>query len=80
MNIQARPFPIAKRWAEILAEEFYEQGDLEKELGLDVAPINERKKVSMEDFQLGFKEKIAFTLFKSVANVLPGMIYIYIYI
>ncbi|CAO3645535.1 unnamed protein product [Cunninghamella blakesleeana] len=69
----ARPFPIAKRWAEILAEEFYEQGDLEKELGLDVAPINERKKVSMEDFQLGFKEKIAFTLFKSVANVLPDM-------
>ncbi|KAI9497969.1 hypothetical protein BDB00DRAFT_802838 [Zychaea mexicana] len=69
----ARPFPLAKKWAEILTEEFARQGDLEKELGLQVLPINERGKVSLEEFQLTFERKIALKLYNAVARVLPGM-------
>ena len=69
---QARPFPLAKKWAEILAEEFARQGDLERELGLTVLPINDRGKVSLEDFQLTFERKIAIKLYRAVARVLPG--------
>ncbi|KAI8098956.1 uncharacterized protein BX664DRAFT_309976 [Halteromyces radiatus] len=69
----ARPFPVAKKWAEILQQEFHEQGDLEKELGLSVLPINDRGKISLEDFQLGFKKNVAGKLFDAVANVLPDM-------
>ncbi|KAI8889731.1 HD-domain/PDEase-like protein [Backusella circina FSU 941] len=65
----ARPFEAAKRWAKILAEEFFEQGDLERELGMTVLPINERGKVRLEDFQIGFKKCIALKLFEAVSQV-----------
>ncbi|CAO0789477.1 unnamed protein product [Mucor circinelloides] len=65
----ARPFESAKRWAKILAEEFFEQGDLERELGMPVLPINERGKISLEDFQLTFKRFVALKLFESVSEV-----------
>jgi hypothetical protein len=63
---------VAKEWAEILQREFFAQGDLERELGLSVLPINDRGKIPLEDFQLGFKKNIAEKLFVAVANVLPG--------
>ncbi|KAI9475414.1 MAG: hypothetical protein EXX96DRAFT_573225 [Benjaminiella poitrasii] len=69
----ARPFESAERWAKILAEEFFEQGELEKELGLSVLPINERGKIPLEDFQLGFKRFIALKLFESVSEITPYM-------
>ncbi|KAI8645637.1 hypothetical protein BD408DRAFT_411288 [Parasitella parasitica] len=69
----ARPFESAKRWAQILAEEFFEQGDLEKELGMSVLPINERGKIPLEDFQLTFKRFVAMKLFESVSSVTPCM-------
>ncbi|KAI8070616.1 uncharacterized protein B0P05DRAFT_550397 [Gilbertella persicaria] len=71
----ARPFESAKRWALILAEEFSEQGDLEKELGLPVLPINERGKIPLADFQLSFKRLIALKLFKAVSHVNSGKAY-----
>ncbi|CEP15107.1 hypothetical protein [Parasitella parasitica] len=69
----ARPFESARRWAQILAEEFFEQGDLEKELGMSVLPINERGKIPLEDFQLTFKRFVALKLFESVSSVTPCM-------
>ncbi|KAI8334442.1 hypothetical protein BC941DRAFT_432989 [Chlamydoabsidia padenii] len=72
----ARPFPVAKEWAEILQDEFFAQGDLERELGLCVLPMNDRGRISLEDFQLGFKKNVAGKLFDAVANVLPDMEFI----
>ncbi|KAF7732581.1 3',5'-cyclic-nucleotide phosphodiesterase [Apophysomyces ossiformis] len=69
----ARPFSSAKRWAQYLAEEFFQQGDLEKELGLSVMPMNERGKLRLEDFQLSFKRHIALKLFQAVSDVTKEM-------
>ncbi|KAG1041942.1 hypothetical protein G6F43_012000 [Rhizopus delemar] len=69
----ARPFNSAKRWAQILAEEFFEQGELEKEFGMNVLPMNERGKVQIEDFQLNFKRFIALKLFEAVTSVTKDM-------
>ncbi|KAI9350368.1 hypothetical protein BD770DRAFT_394272 [Pilaira anomala] len=69
----ARPFDSAKRWAVILSEEFFEQGDLEKELGMSVLPINERGKIRLEDFQLSFKKFVALKLFESISKVTSSM-------
>ncbi|KAI8090688.1 hypothetical protein BDF21DRAFT_333304, partial [Thamnidium elegans] len=65
----ARPFESAKEWAKILAEEFFEQGDLEHELGMPVLPINERGKICLEDFQISFKKFVALKLFESISRV-----------
>ncbi|KAI7895327.1 uncharacterized protein EV154DRAFT_495633 [Mucor mucedo] len=69
----ARPFPLAKAWAKILAEEFFEQGDLEKELGMTVLPIHQRGKICLEDFQITFKKFVALKLFEAVSQVTSQM-------
>ncbi|GAA5814327.1 hypothetical protein MFLAVUS_007821 [Mucor flavus] len=69
----ARPFESAKEWAKILAQEFFEQGDLERELGMPVLPINERGKICLEDFQISFKKFVALKLFESICKVTTNM-------
>ncbi|KAL0077051.1 hypothetical protein F4703DRAFT_1742946, partial [Phycomyces blakesleeanus] len=69
----ARPFSSAEKWAKLLVEEFCKQGDLEKELGMPVLPMNQRGKLPLEDFQLSFKRNVAYKLFTAVKDVLPEM-------
>ncbi|KAI8069547.1 hypothetical protein BC940DRAFT_271645 [Gongronella butleri] len=71
----SRPFPLAKKWAGILKEEFSEQGDLEKSLGLSVLPMHDRDETGLAKFQLAFKRNIAAKLFENVATTIPDMQY-----
>ena len=38
-----RPYPLARRWAELVTEEFFAQGDRERRLGLPVSPLCARE-------------------------------------
>ncbi|CAO3595350.1 unnamed protein product [Absidia cylindrospora] len=69
----ARPFFHATKWAELLVEEFACQGDLEKELGMPVSPLNDREKLVLEDSQIGFIQFVAMGLFKHVREVMQEM-------
>ncbi|KAG2191913.1 hypothetical protein INT46_006795 [Mucor plumbeus] len=69
----ARPFENAKSWAITLAEEFFMQGDLERELEIPSIAINERGKVTLADFQLSFMENIALGLYQTVSELLPPL-------
>ncbi|CAO0789974.1 unnamed protein product [Mucor circinelloides] len=69
----ARPFENAKSWAVTLAEEFFIQGDLERELGIPSVAINERGKVSLADFQLSFMRNVALGLYTTVDEILPPL-------
>jgi cAMP-specific phosphodiesterase len=62
-----KPFDVSRRWAMAVTEEFYQQGDKEKERGVAVLPMFDRA-VSMElaKGQLGF---ITFVAGKFFANV-----------
>ena len=42
MLLQVRPFPLAKRWAYLIIDEFTQQGDTEKRLNLPVSPMCDR--------------------------------------
>ncbi|CDH50397.1 3-cyclic-nucleotide phosphodiesterase rega [Lichtheimia corymbifera JMRC:FSU:9682] len=64
-----RPFRRAIKWAELLAQEFACQGDLERQLGMPVQPMNDRDKMVLEDMQIGFIRFVAMNLFQSVADV-----------
>ena len=70
---QTRPFRRAIKWAELLAQEFACQGDLERQLGMPVQPMNDRDKMVLEDMQIGFIRFVAMNLFQSVADVTHGM-------
>ncbi|KAG0748603.1 hypothetical protein G6F57_004231 [Rhizopus arrhizus] len=69
----ARPFPRAFEWAQILVEEFACQGDLERELGLPVLPMNDRSKIVLEDSQIGFIKFIALGLFESIHGYMQDL-------
>lgn len=56
-----------------MAEEFSNQGDLERELGIPSIPINERGKVSLPDFQLFFMNNVALDLYDTVGQLLPEL-------
>lgn len=68
----ARPFARAFEWANILIEEFASQGDLERELGLHVLPMNDRSKIVLEDSQIGFMKFVALGLFTIIGDYTEG--------
>uniref|UniRef100_A0A1B0DP25 Phosphodiesterase n=1 Tax=Phlebotomus papatasi TaxID=29031 RepID=A0A1B0DP25_PHLPP len=49
---------IHHRWTMLLLEEFFRQGDLERELGLDFSPLCDRKTTLVAESQIGFIEFI----------------------
>ena len=59
-----RPWEISKAWSVQVTEEFYRQGDLERNLGLSVTAPCDRFKSSMSKIQIGFFRFIAAPLFE----------------
>lgn len=51
-----RPPAISQKWTRLVVTEFFEQGDAEKELGLDVSPFMDRHATSVPKSQVGFIE------------------------
>eukprot|EP00439_Symbiodinium_sp_Y106_P042018 s647_g5.t1 len=67
----ALPFDMHERWAFRLLNEFYEQGDEERSLGVPVSPMCERSG-NVQDFresQKGFLQFVIMPLFKELATV-----------
>jgi len=67
----ALPFDMHERWAFRLLNEFYEQGDEERQLGIPVSPMCERSG-NVADFresQKGFLQFVIMPLFKELVTV-----------
>ncbi|KAL4792971.1 hypothetical protein BDV19DRAFT_239333 [Aspergillus venezuelensis] len=73
----ARPWEVAERWTKILQEEFANQGEMEKEVGMETAlfggPPELGNVYKLATGQMGFMSIFALPLFEGVADVLPGM-------
>lgn len=54
----AKKWEIHHRWTMLLLEEFFRQGDLERELGLDISPLCDRNKTVIPKSQIVFIEVI----------------------
>ncbi|KDO26434.1 hypothetical protein SPRG_08237 [Saprolegnia parasitica CBS 223.65] len=62
------------RWSELIIEEFFLQGDEEKELGMEISPFMNRSLENSAKNQLGFFEFIILPFFDVVAEIVftPG--------
>ncbi|KAI9305736.1 hypothetical protein BJ944DRAFT_179493 [Cunninghamella echinulata] len=69
----ARPFPIAKIWAERLVKELHQQGDIEKELGMTSLQIHQRGEVSLPHFQKQFIDQVGEGLYKTISDIVPEL-------
>jgi len=81
----SKPWPIAFDWAHRVLDEYANQGDQEKQLGVPVQVLNDREKLNRPSSQIGFIEFIItpfivskLKLFRSlseVADILNGNVH-----
>jgi hypothetical protein len=50
----SKPWNICKQWTDMLFEEFFEQGDLERVQGLPISYLMDRNSVNIARSQIGF--------------------------
>jgi len=70
----SRPFEIADKWCDILNNEFFRQGDLEKSSGIGLtSPMNDREHPNKPKSQIGFYNFICIPLYQTVARIFPPL-------
>ena len=76
---QARPFNVAAQWANILQDEFANQGIMEKDVGIETTlfggPPEIGNTIKLANSQNGFMNIFARPLFEAVTDILPTMIF-----
>ena len=74
----ARKFDIADQWCDILCEEFFRQGKLEKVKGLKYASsARKREELDKESSQIAFYTSVCLPLFEVTARIFPSL-YFYV--
>eukprot|EP00928_Gymnodinium_smaydae_P028275 TRINITY_DN21602_c0_g5_i1.p1 TRINITY_DN21602_c0_g5~~TRINITY_DN21602_c0_g5_i1.p1 ORF type:complete len:1049 (-),score=212.94 TRINITY_DN21602_c0_g5_i1:224-3298(-) len=68
-----KPFKICKAWAWRVLDEFFEQGDEEKSLGITVGMLNDRDKVNRPGSQHGFINFLVAPLVAGGVRVFPHL-------
>jgi len=72
-----KPLDIYIRWTDRIMEEFWRQGDKERDLRLEISPMCDRHVASVEKHQIGFIEFIVHPLWETWADlVYPDASYI----
>jgi hypothetical protein len=72
-----RPWEIAKKWSDLVVEEFFLQGDLEKKNKLPVSPNMDREQAHQCEISLGFGDVVVKPYFERFALFLyPAKIFL----
>ncbi|KAL1464241.1 hypothetical protein WDU94_003907 [Cyamophila willieti] len=64
-----KPLSLYKKWVDLLMEEFFQQGDKERELNLDISPMCDRLSATIEKSQVGFIDYIVHPLWETWADL-----------
>ncbi|XP_076637104.1 phosphodiesterase dunce isoform X2 [Colletes latitarsis] len=64
-----KPLPLYHRWVGLLMEEFFLQGDRERELNMDISPMCDRHNATIEKSQVGFIDYIVHPLWETWADL-----------
>ncbi|GBG25112.1 cAMP-specific 3',5'-cyclic phosphodiesterase [Hondaea fermentalgiana] len=67
----SKRFPLHKRWSDLITEEFFQQGDEERALGINISDFMDRTKPDNERNQVSFLDFIALPLFKAFREIYP---------
>lgn len=73
VSTQTRPFDVAVEWTILLFEEFFHQGDLEKEHGNTISFLCDRETTQIAKSQPGFVNFILAPLFATVSEIMPEL-------
>jgi cAMP-specific phosphodiesterase 4 len=64
-----KPLECYKVWVGRIMEEFFQQGDKEREAGLDISPMCDRYNATIEKSQVGFIDYIVHPLWETWADL-----------
>mmetsp|Transcript_11371 Transcript_11371/g.17442 ORF Transcript_11371/g.17442 Transcript_11371/m.17442 type:complete len:1263 (-) Transcript_11371:420-4208(-) len=67
----AKGEPLFKLWTERCLNEFFDQGDVEADMGLPISPNCDRKTTDASDCQVGFIHFILIPSFKLLGQIIP---------
>ena len=70
-------FNISIKWVELLSEEFWRQGDLEKERNLPVSFLCDRENVNIPQSQKGFLSGFILSTYECLGNIFPSLKFTY---
>ncbi|KAI9224409.1 hypothetical protein BC828DRAFT_373575 [Blastocladiella britannica] len=74
-----RPPELSKKWTELVMREFYQQGDIERSLGIPISRFMDREQPGVGKCQLGFIEFVVAPLYETwdsymnEEHVFPGL-------
>ncbi|KAG2447555.1 hypothetical protein HYH02_007479 [Chlamydomonas schloesseri] len=63
---------VHKKWLANLEEEFFRQGDKERELGIPISPLFDRSKQGVSKSQVGFYDFVGLPLVHALSSAFPG--------
>lgn len=66
-----KPWDISLKWTEWLYEEFFAQGDKERELGMQISDLMDRTTINIAKSSIGFMDVIVDPAYKAFAQFLP---------
>lgn len=69
----SRPTDLYLRWTQNITEEFFKQGDKERELHMPISPLMDRTKPSLGKGQIAFMSYIVYPMFENFCELLPDM-------
>lgn len=68
-----KPWQLAQKLAYLCMDEFFAQGDKEKELGIPVQMLNDRDKVNRANSQIGFQEFMLAPFVEALVLIFPPL-------
>lgn len=64
-----KPLDLYKNWVSSIMEEFFQQGDRERDQGMDISPMCDRHTATIEKSQVGFIDYIVHPLWETWADL-----------
>ena len=68
-----RKHDIGEQWAKLISEEFFAQGDKERENGIEINPLCDRFSVNIAKSQIGFINGVILPYFFPICSKIPGL-------
>lgn len=69
----SKPFDVYKHWMNNVMEEFFRQGDKERQLGIPISFLCDRNTVSIEGSQIGFIDGIVLPFAIPIIEIFPTL-------
>ncbi|XP_074643588.1 3',5'-cyclic-AMP phosphodiesterase 4C-like isoform X4 [Tubulanus polymorphus] len=64
-----KPLDLYRKWVDRIMSEFFRQGDMERERGLDISPMCDRHTATVEKSQVGFIDYVIHPLWETWADL-----------